>query len=386
MSTFRIQEFAKLAGVTVRALHHYDRLGLLSPPHRSAAGYRLYSHDDLGRLERILVLRYLGLPLREIAALLQSSETGAAESLPATLARQQSVLRERRDGLNRVLRAIEHAQASASNSAEPDWLLYQSILKELHMQETQSWTDKYYTPEALATLQTRRSAWTPELQAENTANWTALLAEVQSAIDANTSPASEEAIALATRWQALADSFTLGDPELNKALGRLYSDRANWPQDPLADKLRATSPSPEQTAYINAAFYARSLRQIHSWTDTYYSPEALVTLRARRSATTPELQAATDAQWKALYADVQSAIDHAIAPTSDVGHSLAVRWKSLGDDFTQGNPHVAEGLQRLLADRDNWPQTPAANLLRASLPTPEHLAFIGEAFKTLSSN
>jgi DNA-binding transcriptional MerR regulator len=61
MRTFRIQEFAKLAGVTVRALHHYDRLKLLSPAHRSERGYRLYSRADLGRLERILVLRYLGL-------------------------------------------------------------------------------------------------------------------------------------------------------------------------------------------------------------------------------------------------------------------------------------------------------------------------------------
>jgi hypothetical protein len=56
MSVFRIQEFAKLAGVTVRALHHYDRLKLLSPAHRSERGYRLYCYQDLGRLERILVL------------------------------------------------------------------------------------------------------------------------------------------------------------------------------------------------------------------------------------------------------------------------------------------------------------------------------------------
>jgi len=73
MSTFRIQEFAKLAGVTVRALHHYDRLKLLSPAHRSERGYRLYCHEDLGRLERVLALRYLGLSLREIAALLNAS-------------------------------------------------------------------------------------------------------------------------------------------------------------------------------------------------------------------------------------------------------------------------------------------------------------------------
>ena len=67
MGTFRIQEFAKLAGLTVPALHHYDRLKLLSPAHGSERGYRLYCHEDLGRLERILVLQNLGLSLREIA-------------------------------------------------------------------------------------------------------------------------------------------------------------------------------------------------------------------------------------------------------------------------------------------------------------------------------
>ena len=49
---FHVQEFAKLAGVTVRALHHYDRLGLLKP-NRTEAGYRLYHLGDLARLEQI---------------------------------------------------------------------------------------------------------------------------------------------------------------------------------------------------------------------------------------------------------------------------------------------------------------------------------------------
>jgi DNA-binding transcriptional MerR regulator len=115
ISTFRIQEFAKLAGVTVRALHHYDRLKLLSPAHRSERGYRLYCHEDLGRLERILALRYLGLSLREIEALLNTSANRGAEPLTVTLARQRAALGERRDGLDRVLRAIEHAQLRAQS-------------------------------------------------------------------------------------------------------------------------------------------------------------------------------------------------------------------------------------------------------------------------------
>jgi DNA-binding transcriptional MerR regulator len=65
-----MQEFAKLSGVTVRALHHYDRLGLLRPKQRSSAGYRLYSDGDFARLEQIVVLKFLGMPLKQIKSLL----------------------------------------------------------------------------------------------------------------------------------------------------------------------------------------------------------------------------------------------------------------------------------------------------------------------------
>ncbi len=162
MSTFRIQEFAKLGGVTVRALHHYDRLKLLSPAHRSERGYRLYCHDDLGRLERILVLRYLGLSLREIAALLNAPAGHGAETLTLTLARQRAALRERRDGLDRVLRTIEHAQRRAQDPAEPEWLLYQ---------ESTDWRAKYYAPEAFEALRSQRASMTPKQKKDAGARW-----------------------------------------------------------------------------------------------------------------------------------------------------------------------------------------------------------------------
>ena len=70
MSFYRVREFAALAGVTVKALHHYDRLGLLRP-RRTGTGYRVYSHEDLERLEQIVALKFLGLPLKQIKAILE---------------------------------------------------------------------------------------------------------------------------------------------------------------------------------------------------------------------------------------------------------------------------------------------------------------------------
>jgi len=66
---YHAREFANLAGVTVRTLHHYDRLGLLRPK-RGLNGYRAYGEQDLARLEQIVALKFVGLPLRRIKALL----------------------------------------------------------------------------------------------------------------------------------------------------------------------------------------------------------------------------------------------------------------------------------------------------------------------------
>jgi DNA-binding transcriptional MerR regulator len=59
--TYTVGAVARLAGVSVRTLHHYDQIGLLSPVTRSPAGYRLYSLADLKRLQQILYYRELGL-------------------------------------------------------------------------------------------------------------------------------------------------------------------------------------------------------------------------------------------------------------------------------------------------------------------------------------
>jgi MerR family transcriptional regulator, thiopeptide resistance regulator len=261
MSTFRIQEFAKLTGVTVRALHHYDRLKLLTPAHRSERGYRLYCHEDLGRLERILVLRYLGLSLREIAALLNTPIGRGAEPLTVTLARQHATLRERRDGQDRVLRAIEHAQLRAqgvagTERAEPEWLLYQSILKEIQMQAATDWTEKYYSPKAVEALRERRASMTPERYAEAGARWQALMADIQSALDGEVPPDSAEGRALVARWMRLGDEFTLGNAEIIEGYQRLHEDESHWPDDEKAARLRAIRPKAEYRTFFHQAIQA----------------------------------------------------------------------------------------------------------------------------------
>src|SRR3954466_12165327 len=110
---FTVGEVARIAGVTVRTLHHYDAIGLLSPGGRSASGYRLYDEADLDRLHAVLAYRELGFGLEEIASLL------AGEADPVGhLRRQHELVRTRIDQLTRLLGALERtmeAQMSGLN-------------------------------------------------------------------------------------------------------------------------------------------------------------------------------------------------------------------------------------------------------------------------------
>ncbi len=97
--------------MTVRALHHYDEIGLLSPSGRSDAGYRLYSYEDLIRLQEILVWRRLGFSLTEIAALLDDPSYDRSEAL-----RRQRLLVEREaERLGAIQRALDAAVAAHVN-------------------------------------------------------------------------------------------------------------------------------------------------------------------------------------------------------------------------------------------------------------------------------
>jgi DNA-binding transcriptional MerR regulator len=216
-----VQEFGKLAGVTVRALHHYDRLGLLRP-RRTEAGYRVYCARDLERLEQIVALKFLGIPLKQIKAMER-----AELELPDALRMQRTVLEEKRKLLDRAILAIKAAERSIAPGRPADSALLTKIIEVIEMQNDNSWTEKYYSPEARAKIDERKKEWTPELQAQVSKQWTELFADVEAALDED--PASEKAQALAARWKALVAGFTGGDPEIGKGLNKLYADRPNWP-------------------------------------------------------------------------------------------------------------------------------------------------------------
>lgn len=98
-----VGEVAKRFGITVRTLHHYDEIGLLTASRRAASGYRIYTPADVTRLSHIIVYRRLEFPLDEIARLLDEGD------VVSHLTRQRERVMARLDEMKDLVEAIDHA-------------------------------------------------------------------------------------------------------------------------------------------------------------------------------------------------------------------------------------------------------------------------------------
>jgi MerR family transcriptional regulator, thiopeptide resistance regulator len=103
--SYQVKEVAELSGVSVRTLHHYDRIGLLVPSARTGAGYRLYNDADLLRLQQVLVQRELGLSLEAIRKLLDDPKFDHR----AALLEQRKLLLERAAHTQQMIKALDSA-------------------------------------------------------------------------------------------------------------------------------------------------------------------------------------------------------------------------------------------------------------------------------------
>lgn len=224
----QIKEFARDAGVTVRALHLYDRRGLLRPAALSESGYRLYGQPELERLEQILALRFIGFTLEQIKELLDEGSRPIATALRL----QRDIIARQTRRLETALRAIDKAQGVLSRDPSADlWATLRTVIEVFQMQSDPEWTKKYYSAEALGEIEENRKSTPPEIIAQGEREWRELIAEVEDAAARDIAFNSDEARALADRWRALLGQFTRGNPEVQRGLNLLWSDSTHWPAD-----------------------------------------------------------------------------------------------------------------------------------------------------------
>jgi DNA-binding transcriptional MerR regulator len=204
---YRIGELARVAGVTVRALHHYDELGLLRPSERTHGGHRLYGDRDVERLYRLLALRGLGLPLEEIGPLLDA-DAGIAGTVRRHLARVDQQLAALTTLRARLVRLLDSGPHST-----------QRFLEAL---EAMTMFEKYYTAEQLAQLEQRRQTLGEDEIKAVEQEWQDLYAQVRRHREAGTDPADPDVQRLVTRSGELIRMFTGGDPGIEAGLKRMY--------------------------------------------------------------------------------------------------------------------------------------------------------------------
>ena len=211
---------ARLAGVTVRTLHHYDEIGLLKPSGRSDAGYRRYGDPDLERLQRILFYRELGFGLDQIRTVMTDG-TGDAT---AHLRRQHALLTDRIGRLQRMAAAVEKAMEAhtlgISLTPEERFEVFGDFNPDDHAAEVE---ERWGDTDAYRESKRRTSRYTK-------ADWERIKAEGQAVVDrfvaamtAGLPPDSTEAMdAAEAHRQQISDAFYDCSYEIHAGLAEMY--------------------------------------------------------------------------------------------------------------------------------------------------------------------
>lgn len=211
----KVGELARRTGLTVRALHHYDEIGLLCPSHRTESGHRLYTAADVARLQQVVSLRQFGFSLEEVRDCLDRPDFSPREviRLQVNRLRQQIELQkdlcQRLEGLARFFGTAEEVSAD-------------QFLKTI---EAMTKMEGYYTPEQREYLKQRREQVGEEAIRSAEKEWPELIATMKAEMEAGTDPADARVQALAKRWRELVESFTGGDPGIRESLGRLWKEQ-----------------------------------------------------------------------------------------------------------------------------------------------------------------
>jgi DNA-binding transcriptional MerR regulator len=296
-----VGELARRCGLTVRTLHHYDAIGLLTPSLRSDAGYRLYDRANVERLHRIQALRQLGLSLADIGTALSGPEQPLADVIDRQIAQldrelaQAARLRER-------LVALRGQLAAGQSPDLADWL---DTLELMTMYE------KYFSPEELKQLPMHHDR---QAQAE----WQALVMAVQAAIDCGAAPEDHDAQLLALRWMQTLQRDTGGNPDFLLRLNAMHDS------EPEMVALSGITPAVKQfveRAIVEArlAIYARYLR-------------------AHELAFMREHYGEQMYAWPPLIAELRKAMAAGVPAVSPTAQDLARRWTVMFRTYAGDDP------------------------------------------------
>lgn len=256
MALYTVSQVAQMAGISIRALHHYDRIGLLKPASVGENGYRFYGRDELLRLQQILFHRELEFPLEAIAAVLNQpgfDRIGA-------LRRHRTILAAQARRYRQLLKTLDATLADLEGDREmDDKALYKGFSPEKQA-EYEAWLIARY---GQAVGQEITDAWmksTAEVKTQADAD--AIHAKLQSlerafaaAMAAGTPASSEAAQALVAQHHAFIGRFWSPGREGYEGLAQLYLDHPDF-------TARYEAVSPGLTEYLTTAMRIYAARNL----------------------------------------------------------------------------------------------------------------------------
>ncbi|MFG2888897.1 MerR family transcriptional regulator [Streptomyces sp. NPDC048248] len=215
-----IGEVAQASGMTVRALHHYDEIGLLRASERTASGHRRYTERDVRRLYRVRALRSLGVSLEEITNVLtdSSDDLGAMRDL---LTAQLRGLEDHAGRIQQLTLRIRGLVGQLDKTSMPDPDQFMTTLEMMSVFETS------FTPEQREQLDGLRAALGPEAIEVAKTEWAGLVERLLRHVQDGTPVDDPRVQDLTGRWDALADRFHAegADGERTKAAAQRMWDK-----------------------------------------------------------------------------------------------------------------------------------------------------------------
>ncbi|MBA0052847.1 MerR family transcriptional regulator [Streptomyces sp. AJS327] len=246
---------AALLGVSVKTLHHWDAVGLVRPGERTGGGYRVYAHEDITRLFRVLVYRELGFPLAEIGRLLDDPDTEPREHLRRQRAQLAERLTQLQSTLDTVDRMLETSDAGLRLTPEQQVEIFGADWQPSRVEEA---AERWGGTAQWAQYAERAAQRTPEEWREVAATTEALHTELVAAKRSGLPPGSEEARGLAERHRLLMSGYFDCTHAMQVCLGRMFVEDprfadyydglapglARWLRDAIDANARAHGVSP----------------------------------------------------------------------------------------------------------------------------------------------
>lgn len=218
-STWKIGELAQLTGLTVRTLHHYDRIGLLPASKESGSGHRIYSESDIRKLQQIISLKQMGFSLEEINEITEKQSLNNIQVIKMQLERVKKQI-EMQEELYKRLESVYTLLNSQQDVSAKQFI---ELIEVINM------VDKYFTKEQLEKMKSQVDKISIEDKEQMESQWSKLVADIRAELEKGTPPENQRVVELAKKWMSLIEVFTGCEQEIVKSAERFHSENPNNP-------------------------------------------------------------------------------------------------------------------------------------------------------------